>query len=362
MIRYGNELRRKPSLCLTIDVEDWFHILESPVVPTIEHWPALESRIARNLDKLLTLLDSFSAKCTFFWLGWVAERHKALIRKCQNAGHEIASHGYAHVLAHEVGRQGFCQDITRSKAILEDVIGQPVRGFRAAGFSTTNETAWAFDVIKEAGYQYDASIFPASRGHGGMPDAILGPHFIETEHGHLLEIPSSIIEVFSRRVCLFGGGYLRLATRPMIKWGLDRLQTAGQPLIVYVHPREIDPSHPRLPLSLSRRFKCYVRLKSTLSKLKWLCRDYQPCSMLETAENYIRSFYHEARTLPVVRPEDSRSINRSEHVEKRSVNVDGQESFRDRLLQVERAMAGFLDHGIGNYTTFEEQRPQIAYR
>lgn len=361
MSEADNYPSNKKQLCMTVDVEDWFHILESPAVPTIEHWPALESRIARNLDKLLTLFESFSARCTFFWLGWLAQRHRTLVRKCQRAGHEIASHGHAHVLAHEVGYHGFREDTTRSKAILEDITGEPIRGFRAAGFSATKETTWFFDVVKEAGYQYDASVFPAHRHHGGMPAGLLRPHFIETQNGHLLEIPSSVVEIFSHRFCFFGGGYLRLASRKMIRWGLNRLQAVGQPLVVYVHPREIDPSHPRLPLSLIRRFKCYVRLKSTLSKLEWLCRIYQPCSMLETAENYIRSFYHDARTLPVVRSEGSNSLNRSEHVEKLSMNLDSQESFRERLLQVERAMAGFVGSGIGNYTTFEEPQLQVAH-
>jgi len=361
MLKFRDKPNRRTSLCLTIDVEDWYHILESPAVPSIEHWSGLESRIERNLEKLLTLLDSFSVKCTFFWLGWVAERHKGLVRKCHKAGHEIACHGFAHVLAHEVGEQAFRKDISRSKAILEDIVGEPVRGFRAPGFGITNNTAWAFDAIRETGYQYDASIFPAHRAHGGMPDAILGLHFIETRNGHLLEIPSSVVEIFGRRACLFGGGYLRLATRPMIKWGLDRLQAAGQPLVVYVHPREIDPYHPRLPLSLTRRFKCYVRLKSTMSKLEWLCRDYHLCSMIKMVENYIKSLYYEAKTLPVV---NLRGDHRVTGVKSAGqvTSLTGRQSFRDRLLQVEGAMATFLSSAAMEHPALEEPQLQTTYR
>ena len=320
---FRNSTDPKASLCLTVDVEDWFHILGSPVVPDIADWSGLESRLKRNLDKLFALFDSCSAKCTFFWLGWLAERHKGLVRRCQTAGHEIACHGYAHVLAHEVGEQAFREDIRRSKAIIEDIIAEPVRGFRAPGFSITNKILWAFDVIKECGYQYDNSIFPAAHGHGGIPEAILGPHFIETRSGPLLEIPSSVVEIFGRRTSFFGGGYLRLATKPMIAWGLNRLQAASQPLVVYVHPREIDPRHPRLPLSLKRRFKCYVRLKSTWSKLEWLCRDYQLCSMLEMAENFIRSSYYEARAVQVVDLRDGNSASEPMSIRTVSVNADG---------------------------------------
>ena len=360
MLKFRNKPNRKASLCLTIDVEDWYHILESPAVPSFEHWSGLESRIERNIEKLLALLDSFSVKCTFFWLGWVAERHKGLVRKCHKAGHEIACHGFAHVLAHEVGEKAFRNDISRAKAILEDIIGEPVRGFRAPGFGITNDTIWAFDVIREAGYQYDTSIFPANRAHGGMPGAILGPHFIETRNGHLLEIPSSVVEVFGRRACLFGGGYLRLATRPMIKWGLDRLQAAGQPLVIYVHPREVDPYHPRLPLSLARKFKCYVRLKSTMSKLEWLCRDYHLYSMLEMVENYIKSLYYEAKTPPVVNLRGERSLTEVKFAGKVK-SLAGRQSFRDRLLQVERAMASFVSSASVERPALEEPQLQTTY-
>lgn len=360
-----SEVERNPNnkskLCLTIDVEDWFHILETSVVPSIGHWSSLESRIERNLDKLLILLNSFSAKCTFFWLGWLAERHKNLVRECLRAGHEIASHGYGHVLAHEVGYQDFREDTLRSKVILEDITGVTIRGFRAAGFSTTKETDWAFDVIKEAGYQYDASVFPAPHAHGGMPDWLIGPHFIETQNGHLLEVPSSVVVILSHRISFFGGGYLRLAIKPMIRWGLKRLQAAGQPLVVYVHPREIDPDQPRLPLPAIRRFKSYVRLKSTLSKLEWLCRQHSVCSMLDTVEDYIRSFYYEAKMLPVLRPGNVHRAGKPGSVRKALVKSVGLKSCRDRLLQVEKSMATFISPDDGERATLEESQLQVAH-
>jgi polysaccharide deacetylase family protein (PEP-CTERM system associated) len=282
-----NQLKGRLTSCLTIDVEDWFHILDDSAVPSIEHWSSLETRIERNLETMLALLDAFSVKATFFWLGWIAKRHKGLVRKCQNAGHEVASHGYAHVLAYEVGRKAFRRDITRAKAILEDVTGGPIRGFRAPGFSITHKAPWAFEITKEIGYEYDSSIFPAIRGHGGIANTILGPHLIETAAGNLIEMPLSVIEVFGRRASLFGGGYLRLAPVSLIKWGIQKLEQAQRPLILYVHPREIDPDHPRLPLPLFRRFKCYVNLKSTLPKLEWLCQNYSFCTMHEMA-NFLK--------------------------------------------------------------------------
>lgn len=342
MLSSENQPNGKLLSCLTIDVEDWFHILDSPAVPGIEHWPSLESRIERNLKELLTVLDNFSVKVTFFWLGWLAERHKDLVCVCRDAGHEIASHGYAHALAYEVGPNTFREDITRAKDILENIIGDQIRGFRAPGFSITEKAPWAFDVIKESGYQYDSSVFPAARGHGGIADSPLGPYFIETRSGHLLEIPMSIVEIFGRRTSLFGGGYLRLANKMMIKWGIDKLQTSGRPLIVYVHPREIDPAQPHLPLSLLRQFKCYVNLNTTLPKLKWLCKNYSLLTMLEMVENYIRSFYLKRSMIPVIHLQNNQAHSELSQEAEEHTNLVDHEAFRRKLLLVERAMADFL--------------------
>lgn len=271
---------------LSIDVEDWFHILDNPTVPTIEQWDNQESRNERNIEKLLVMLDRFCVKVTFFWLGWIAERDKELVRKCYDAGHEIASHGYGHVLAYEVGRKAFAEDIRRGKAVLEDISSKEVLGFRAAGFGTKDDTQWTFEEIRAAGYTYDSSVFPANRGHGGMLQSRLGTYNINTDAGNLVEVPQSMIEILGKRISFFGGGYLRLAPKPLIKWGIKKLHKAGQPLIVYIHPREIDPEHPRLPLSLKRRFKCYVNLKSTMGKLEWLCKNYKFVTMRELVAEF----------------------------------------------------------------------------
>jgi len=268
---------------LTVDVEDWFHVLDSAAVPGMAEWHRLECRVHQNLERLLELLRDNGVQATFFWLGWVAERHPVLVRACQQAGHEVASHGYGHVLAYQVGRERFREDVLRAKGVLEDITGHSVAGFRAAGFGITGEAQWAFGVIREAGHEYDASVFPARRGHGGMPGAPLGPHVIETPAGPLPEIPMSAVELCGRRLCMFGGGYLRLFPRFLIAWGIRRREAAGRPLIVYVHPREIDPEHPRLSLSWWRRFKCYVNLHTTLPKLRWLCAGHSFCTMRELA-------------------------------------------------------------------------------
>jgi polysaccharide deacetylase family protein (PEP-CTERM system associated) len=261
------------------ELEDWFHILDSDKVPTIDRWDRLPLHIEENTERLLDLLHETGVLATFFCLGWIAEKVPQLVRRCRTAGHEIASHGYGHVLAYRVGRKAFREDIVRSKEILEDITGEEVAGFRSPGFSVRQDNQWVFDVVAEAGYSYDASVFPTHHGHGGLESAPPHPYFVETSHGMLVEIPTSTVSVLGRRFCLFGGGYLRISPLPLIRWGVRRLHQRGQPLVVYVHPREIDPDHPRLPLAPWRKFKCYTNLHTTLPKLRWLCEHYRFTTM-----------------------------------------------------------------------------------
>jgi len=256
---------------LTCELEDWFHILESDKAPKIDEWAGLPLCAERNIDRLLQLFQDTHARATFFCLGWMAERMPHVVRKCQEAGHEIGSHGYAHIMARPTNRTIFQEDIVRAKRVLEDITGTEVVGFRSPGFSVKNDNPWFFDVVSESGYRYDASVFPAYHGHGGYYGGCPGPHIIQTSNGPLVEIPVSTVSILGHRVCFFGGGYLRLSPLPVIRWGTRRLQRERRPLIVYVHPREIDPDHPRLPLGLWRQFKCYNNLQSTWPKLKWLC-------------------------------------------------------------------------------------------
>jgi polysaccharide deacetylase family protein (PEP-CTERM system associated) len=271
---------------LTCELEDWFHILDSDKVPPVEQWAGLPLCAERNVEALLQLFYDTGARATFFCLGWMAERMPQVVRRCRAAGHEIGSHGYAHIMARRDNRAAFRADIVRARKVLEDITGQEVAGFRSPGFSVTNGNTWFFDVVAESGYRYDASVFSAHHAHGGFHGGELGPHLIETSSGPLAEVPVSVVKVLGCPVCFFGGGYLRLAPLPVIRWGARQLRKQQRPLIVYVHPREIDPDHPRLPLGLWRRFKCYHNLRSTLPKLTWLCT-HQPFGTMANLVSHI---------------------------------------------------------------------------
>lgn len=263
---------------MTVDVEDWFHLLELSTTPDLAAWDSLDSRVEANLHTLFDLFDEANVKVTCFFLGWVAERFPHLVREAQERGHEIACHGYAHRLVYAGSQRDFRDDVSQAKAILEDICGEEVVGYRAPGFSITKDTPWAFDVLAKAGFTYDSSVFPSARGHGGIVSANTWPHRIEAGGTSLVEFPITVSNFFNRKLCFFGGGYLRLFPYSLIDYMTSRVNNEGRPVLYYVHPREIDPAHPRLAMPLVRRFKSYVNLRTTLPKLRRLVQkqDFLP--------------------------------------------------------------------------------------
>jgi polysaccharide deacetylase family protein (PEP-CTERM system associated) len=284
----------------SVDVEDWFHILDLPGTPPLTQWAALPSRVEKNFLRLLDILDEANAKVTCFFLAWVAQRFPHLVKEAAKRGHEVASHGYAHLLASHMTASGFCRDAKKSKSILEDVIGQPIYGYRAAGFSVTESTHWFFDKLIEAGYLYDSSVFPARRAHGGLRNGHRGPHVIAGRSGEIIEFPMTVEPVFGAPMCFFGGGYLRLFPYAMMKHMAKRVLANGLPVIFYVHPREIDPGQPRLPMNLKRRFKSYVNLGATEQKIRRILTDFDITSFQNLLSNGWQ--YSPAAALPAPQP------------------------------------------------------------
>ncbi len=258
---------------LTVDVEDWFHILEADgTAPAREAWPGLESRVEANSARLLDCFAGAGAHATFFVVGWIAARHPGLVRRIADAGHEIASHSFWHEVVRRHDRASLAADLAASRKLLEDLSGQAVEGFRAAGNSITPAEAWAFDSIFAAGFRYDASLCPARSSHGGFPSPFRGPHLVRCAAGELVEIPSASIGFGRWRVPYAGGGYLRLFPGWLVRLAIALDNSAGRPSNIYVHPREVDIDQPRLALPALRRFKYYVGLATTERKLSALLR------------------------------------------------------------------------------------------
>ena len=260
---------------LTIDVEDYFQV--SAFAPHIARadWHRLECRVEANIERILLLLESRRIHATFFTLGWIAERYPAMLRRVAGAGHEVASHGYAHLRASDQSAAQFADDVRRSKTILEQLTGLPVHGYRAPSFSISAANLWAFEVLQEAGYRYSSSIYPIRHDHYGMPDA---PRFAwrpQGPHG-VLELPVSTVRLRGRNLPAGGGGYFRLMPYALSRWLLRRINSRdGQAGIFYFHPWELDPGQPRPPgLSAKTRFRHYLNLGRMEARLARLTRDF----------------------------------------------------------------------------------------
>jgi polysaccharide deacetylase family protein (PEP-CTERM system associated) len=259
----------------SVDVEDWFHILDTASTPALLEWDALPSRVEDNFERLLEIFEEKGIRVTCFFLGWVARTHPRAVKQAQRFGHELASHGYAHRLVYTMTPKEFLEDAMTAKKAIEDCAGEEVAGYRASGFSVTRSTSWFFEKLVEAGYHYDSSVFPGSRGHGGMSGGAYSPYRIHTAVGELTEFPITLTRICRTPVCLFGGGYLRLAPWGLIRRRAERVLGMGRPVVFYLHPREIDPDQPRLDMGLVRRFKSYVNLATTEEKLRKILSTFE---------------------------------------------------------------------------------------
>lgn len=267
----------------SIDVEDWFNLSGTGLEPPPAEWDRLETRVERNFRGLLELLAAGGGTATCFFVGYFARRFPHLVREALAAGHEIASHSYFHRLVYEMSSAEFYEDALASRKLLEDISGRPVHGYRAPAFSVTEQTPWFFDKLAEAGYRYDSSVFPARHQTGGLATSRTEPHRIDSAAGPIAEFPITVVETLGTPMCFFGGGYLRLFPYGLIRSMGRRALDKGRPIVFYIHPREIDPDHPRMPLSRRRKFTCYVNLRSTRPKIERILRDFPVTSF----DNYI---------------------------------------------------------------------------
>lgn len=260
----------------TVDVEDYFQVAALASAVTPESWPSRESRVERNTDLLLRLLTEHGVRGTFFILGWVAERSPALVRRIAEAGHEVACHGYSHRLIYSQSQEEFRQETLRAKHGLEDTLGLPVRGYRAASFSITRQSLWALDVLIDSGFEYDSSIFPIRHDRYGIPGASPLPGRIAAPSGRaIVEFPMSAARFLGVQVPVSGGGYFRILPYRLTRAGLRQINArAGQPFVFYLHPWEVDPGQPRIRVGAWSRFRHYTNLERCEGRLRRLLRDF----------------------------------------------------------------------------------------
>ena len=259
---------------MTIDVEDYFQV--SAFAPHIDRssWDSRECRIERNIGRILEMLDSNGTKATFFTLGWIAQRYPALVRSIVESGHELASHGYGHERASDLSEVNFTEDIVSAKALLEDIGGVEVKGYRAPSFSIGAGNLWAFDCLANAGYRYSSSVYPIRHDHYGMPDS---PRHAYQVRPNLLEVPITTLRAFNRNFPSSGGGYFRLLPYQLSRWMLSRVnQEDGQAGIFYFHPWEIDTGQPRIAgIGSKTRFRHYVNIERMERRIGRLLKDFR---------------------------------------------------------------------------------------
>lgn len=262
---------------LTFDIEDYYQVEAFKDFIRFEAWPQYPSRVVANTAKITAILDERGVKATFFILGWVAERFPAMVQELAAAGHEIATHGYAHQMVYTQTPAEFEADLLKSTRILEALAGQKVIGYRAPTYSIIEESFWAIDILIRHQFRYDSSIFPIVHDRYGVPNGERFPHHIERAGGQrLLEFPLSTLRLWKWNFPVAGGGYLRLFPYLFLKKSLQWLNKQNRPGIIYLHPWELDPEQPRIPnLPATTRFRHYLNLHSTAAKLRKLIRDFQ---------------------------------------------------------------------------------------
>lgn len=273
---------------LSFDIEDWFHMVDIASVEDPETWSSLPTIVEQRTDEILEICDEFDVKATFFVLGWIADRYPELIRRIADQGHELGSHSYWHRRVYKLTPDEFTEDLRRSIAVIEDAGGVSVSGFRAPSFSIIKGTEWAFDVMHDCGIKYDASLFPARRGHGGY-DCPVNAHMFEQAPGGIAmpELPMSVARFAGKRICFSGGGYLRLLPQWMIARGIDQLADRKIPSVIYLHPRDFATDCPRVAMPLHRRFKSYFGIASTAKKLKRLLQRNRWSTCLSVLEDQL---------------------------------------------------------------------------
>ncbi|MDY7097991.1 MAG: XrtA system polysaccharide deacetylase [Pseudomonadota bacterium] len=260
---------------LSVDVEDWFQVGAFEDVIDRDEWDAIRTRVESNVDAILDLFSEACVHGTFFTLGWVAERHPAMIRRIAEAGHEIASHGYDHARVFNFDRKQFGADIAKARAILEDCSGQKVKGYRAPSFSIDKRTPWAFEELAEQGYLYSSSVAPVAHDHYGWPEA---PRFAfrPLADSELVELPVTTAILGGKRVAAGGGGFFRVLPYAFSRWAIRQVNRREErPAIFYFHPWEIDPDQPRVPDAPVRsKLRHYTNLDKMAGKLGDLVREF----------------------------------------------------------------------------------------
>jgi len=258
----------------TVDVEEYFQVVALAPYAPMAKWESFESRVEASVDELLALMARYDALGTFFTVGWVAERHPEMMRRIVAAGHEVASHTYDHVRITHQTPEHFRESVRRTKAIIEDVTGSAVLGFRAPSFSIIPGTEWALDVLIEEGHTYDSSLFPVRRKGYGYPGGQRDPYWIERPAGRIAEFPPATLRVMGMTLPAAGGAYFRILPPGLVQRALRQAEKRGESGTFYIHPWEWDPGQPRLAVPMLTRVRHYAGQGGTFRRIESLLAQF----------------------------------------------------------------------------------------
>jgi polysaccharide deacetylase family protein (PEP-CTERM system associated) len=257
---------------ISVDVEDYFQTEAMSTVVPRSQWDSFPARVEANTGVLFDLFAQHDVRATFFFVGWIAERFPRLVRKAYELGHEVGCHGYWHQPVFRMSPEEFREDTYRARHVIQDVTGATVRGYRAPTFSINQSVPWAYSILEDLGFQYDSSVYPIRHDLYGNPRGLRHPYLAGA---NIVELPVATWRVCGQNVPVGGGAYLRILPYALMKNGIRSInKNEKTPVVLYVHPWEIDDSQPRLPTSWSSRMRQYTGLAGMKRKLENLLRDF----------------------------------------------------------------------------------------
>lgn len=273
----------------TVDVEEYYQAAALAPWAPMQRWESLESRVEAQIERLLELLARHDARGTFFTVGWVAERHPAMIRAIAAGGHELASHTWDHCRITEQTPAAFRTSIRRTKQVIEDIAGSPVIGFRAPSYSIVRGTEWSLDILLEEGHRYDSSLFPVRRRGYGYAGGLRDPHWLDRPGGRLAEVPPATLRVGPATLPAAGGAYFRLLPYSLVRSALRSAESRSVPATFYIHPWEYDPAQPRFPVPRLTRARHYGKLAGVWPRLERLLVDFRFTAIASALSHDARS-------------------------------------------------------------------------
>lgn len=260
----------------SVDVEEFFHSTALTERLSPDRWDDFPRRATVIVPWLLDLLAEADSRATFFVLGWMADREPDLVRRIAAAGHEVAAHSWDHKKVTDQTPETFRHSMRRTKALLEDLTGDEVVGFRAPSFSIRPGVEWALDVLLEEGYRYDSSLFPMSLHPGyGYPDGQVDPHEIVRPAGSILEVPPLTLGVPGGRLPAAGGAYVRFFPYALMRAALRQAERRGAPGTIYIHPWDLDPDVGRIRLPALLSLRLYGGSRRARGRIARLLREFR---------------------------------------------------------------------------------------